>query len=340
MIEDKLLISIIVPVYNCEKYLRICLDSIVGQSYKNLQIILIDDGSTDSSGAICDEYAKVDNRIKVYHQKNAGVAMARNEGLKYIKGEYVCFVDGDDVVDMEYCKSMLNVALEYDLDIVLCNIVRFYDIFLFPAQKNILEYNIDFYDHHEAGIAFMKEKRFEGYVFNRFYKKEIVNECIFPAGIETKEDEFFNAQCMMKSNKIAYLNRDLYFYRQDNMGSITKQFTLKRMLDQYEMIRRKYELMKDEYPELRQWFITDMWKAAFICWKCVYVLGQEVDDRLKKSYNDVIKFLHEHKFEQLYLWRYRYRINSFKRIIILSIFIICPQFLIILLKQKRKFTEI
>ena len=97
------LITIIIPIYNVEKYLRECLDSVINQTYKKLQIILIDDGSNDNSGKICDEYKEKDNRIEVMHKANGGVSSARNAGLKIAKGDYITFVDGDDYLDKDYC---------------------------------------------------------------------------------------------------------------------------------------------------------------------------------------------------------------------------------------------
>ena len=114
---DDNLISIIIPVYNVEKYLKKCINSVINQSHKNLEIILIDDGSTDKSGIILDEYAKIDERIKVYHKKNGGLSSARNYGIKRSNGNYICFIDSDDFISKYMIENLLNNLLKTQSDI-------------------------------------------------------------------------------------------------------------------------------------------------------------------------------------------------------------------------------
>lgn len=118
IMNDIITISIIVPIYNVEKYVRQCIESIINQTYKNLQIILVDDGSTDTSGLICDEYASIDDRIEVIHKKNGGLVTARKIGLQKAKGEYIGFVDGDDYIDDNMYESLLGYILKKDVDMV------------------------------------------------------------------------------------------------------------------------------------------------------------------------------------------------------------------------------
>lgn len=115
------LVSVIVPVYKVEKYLHRCIDSIINQTYKNLEIILVDDGSPDNCGKICDEYAEKDNRIKVIHKSNGGLSSARNAGLDVANGDYVYFVDSDDYIDTKLVEDNLNLAIEHDADMVCFN---------------------------------------------------------------------------------------------------------------------------------------------------------------------------------------------------------------------------
>ena len=117
-------ISIIVPVYRAEKYLNRCVDSILSQTYTALEVILVDDGSPDQSGAMCDGYAKKDSRVKVIHQKNRGVAAARNRGLDMAAGDYITFVDSDDYIDPDMYLSMIRIIREYDCDVVMCDCIK------------------------------------------------------------------------------------------------------------------------------------------------------------------------------------------------------------------------
>ena len=116
------LISVIIPVYNVEKYLPECIESVLKQTHTNLEIILVDDGSPDNSPQICDEYAQKDSRIKVIHKENGGVSSARNEGLKIAKGEWISFIDADDWVEKNFCEILLNKAVKTQSDIALCRI--------------------------------------------------------------------------------------------------------------------------------------------------------------------------------------------------------------------------
>ena len=121
------LISVIVPIYNVEKYLERCVESIINQTYKNLEIILVDDGSPDNCPQMCDDYAKKDSRIKVVHKKNGGLSDARNAGMKVATGEYVSFIDSDDYISLDFYETLLETIVDNDSDIVECSVVKFYE---------------------------------------------------------------------------------------------------------------------------------------------------------------------------------------------------------------------
>ena len=118
---DQPILSIIVPAYNIEKYLKRCLDSIINQSYKNFECIIVNDGSTDRTRTICDEYAKKDSRIIVIHQENGGLSVARNKAMKVVRGKYVSFVDGDDYIMKTYCETLINLLEDNDADVAKCD---------------------------------------------------------------------------------------------------------------------------------------------------------------------------------------------------------------------------
>ena len=121
------LISVIVPIYNVEKYLDRCVDSIINQTYKNLEIILVDDGSPDNCPQMCDDYAKKDSRIKVVHKENGGLSDARNVGMEVATGEYVSFIDSDDYISLDFYETLLETIVDNDSDIVECGVVKFYE---------------------------------------------------------------------------------------------------------------------------------------------------------------------------------------------------------------------
>lgn len=199
------LVSVVVPVYNVEKYLRRCIDSIILQSYINLEIILVDDGSLDSSGNICDEYLKKDKRIKVIHQKNGGLSAARNTGIKKSIGKYICFIDSDDYVEKDYVKIMYDKIILDDSDIVICNYKRIYE------NKELL-CNAD---------KFHTEYFLTPSAWNKFYKKNLFDDVKY---IENKyyEDLGTTPILIMKSSKISYVSDYLYNYVQNN-NSIMKK---------------------------------------------------------------------------------------------------------------------
>ena len=162
-------ISVIIPVYNCEKYLRDCLESVIKQSYKELEIILIDDGSTDSSGSICDYYAEMDSRVQVIHQKNKGVSASRNAGMLRMSGELVSFIDADDTLDLDMYEFLYSLMETYDADIVHCGYRHVVgdEIRLVHDSHQIIEQNKE-----EALKCLIGAKLFVGSLWNKLYKTD------------------------------------------------------------------------------------------------------------------------------------------------------------------------
>lgn len=244
------LISVIVPVYNVKNYLHRCIDSIINQTYANLEIILIDDGSTDGSGQICDSYQSMDKRIKVYHKKNGGLSSARNLGLNKAVGEFVGFVDSDDYIKEDMYESLHNQMEDY-VDIVCCGTVL-----LFPAamcrkpelygkaQKSVI------YSNYEAVKELLLLKNLDFSSCNKLYRRELFQGVRFP---ERKicEDYPVIYELMKKSRNIVSNGKIkyCYCYRAD---SISKQeFKIRRM--SYVLFTR--DIMKDvikNYPKLRK----------------------------------------------------------------------------------------
>lgn len=187
--KKELLVSVIVPIYNNEKYLDKCIISIMEQTYQNLEIILINDGSTDNSINICRKYQEKDSRIIYIEQKNSGVSKARNLGLDKARGTYIAFVDSDDFVEKNYIEKMLNAVIENNADICECNLNRLNDHYQFINSTNL--YNSIIHDAHTIKLDFAKYNNSLDYVANKLIKKDVIGEQRFADLIVSEDYEFF-----------------------------------------------------------------------------------------------------------------------------------------------------
>lgn len=206
--NDLPLVSVIMPVYNVEKYVEKCLESVCGQSYEKIEIIVVDDGSTDESGALCDGWAKKDSRVKVYHKKNGGLSSARNYGIKRAKGEYICLVDSDDYVKKEFVKEMVDVAVRESADVVVCG----YNDEI-PKEEILTG--------KEATIRLLtQQENMEIIAWNKMYKRGLFDGICYPEG-ENYEDCLTTYKLLSRAGRVAYLAKSLYRYA-ERTGSITK----------------------------------------------------------------------------------------------------------------------
>ncbi len=223
------LISIIVPVYQVESYLDDCIKSLINQTYTNIEILLIDDGSTDKSGQICDEYAQKDKRIKVIHQKNKGLSGARNTGLRQTNGEYIAFVDSDDVVAAEYIEVLYNILKEHDAQISICSYIKSEnaDSSLFDTNNN--SSNIICIEATKLLKKWHgKYKKVETVVWNKLYHKSILVD--FPEG-KIHEDIYVSHLIAANAKRIVITDKKLYIYR-IRKSSITKTKATKESIRQ------------------------------------------------------------------------------------------------------------
>lgn len=230
-IQEKPLISVIVPIYNVEQYLCKCIDSIISQTYTNLEIILIDDGSPDNCGDICDQYALKDDRIIVIHQKNGGLSAARNSGIDICKGEYISFVDSDDFVSPFFIEMMYCGLKKFDCEISsLERRMQFIDgqDETVTFEKNAEDYIVEEIIPKEA-IRRMMYQQLPNGVQWRLYKKEIFSEIRFPVGW-LYEDAATTHKTFMKCKKIALIHADIYAYRLRQNSIIRMKFTSKKLI--------------------------------------------------------------------------------------------------------------
>lgn len=206
------MVSIIVPVYNTEKYISRCLDSIIGQTYHDLEIIVIDDGSVDSSGQICDEYAAVDQRIKVIHQQNKGLAISRLIAISMAQGNYIQFVDSDDWIEPDMVSKLLNKALAEESDIVWCS--------LMIHKPDSLVYNISFTPNPSDMLRAIYEDKVAAWLVNKLYHKDILQRLEAP-DVDLMEDMFFITQILCRNPQMSFIAESLYHYDQTNAHSLT-----------------------------------------------------------------------------------------------------------------------
>ena len=249
-------ISIIVPIYNTELYLKECINSILNQTYKNIEIILVDDGSTDNSLEICNKYSKENNNVKTYHLTNGGVSKARNFGIYKAVGEWITFVDSDDIISKDYCKSLID-CIDSNTDVVIGRTISFLnndinnlvddmynggecDEFISIEEKNILlesilvdNYRYIKYPHISTCSA-------------KLIKKDIIrnNQIKYDEKINLYEDAIFNMQVIYYSEKIRVINKKIYYYRTRNSSSSNIFKT--NVIKQYEKVYNEINKFEKE----------------------------------------------------------------------------------------------
>lgn len=237
------LISIIVPIYNAENYLKECLDSLIKQTYTNLEIILINDGSDDDSLSICREYEKTDNRIVVIDKKNEGVSAARNDGLKISKGEWISFVDADDYVDLNFCEIMHKNAIAHNVNYVVCGYYRKYD----DNLETVVRFDRDtIFNSNEYLLKILNVQNGFGFCHMKLIHKNVILEHRFDKDLKVGEDALFNMKISSRISKALYISKPLYYYR-FNSNSVVRKFDekyAKKYLDS--MILAK-EYLKNQF---------------------------------------------------------------------------------------------
>ncbi len=281
MIGSEPKISIIVPVYKVEPYLRKCLDSIVNQTYRNLQVILVDDGSPDNCGRICDEYAAKDSRIEVIHQENGGLSAARNAGLRLATGDYIGFVDSDDWIELDMYEYLLENALKYQADIAVCghkecstrcSINR-------GVEKIQLLYN-------ELALELLiSDDVVQNFVWDKLYKSNLFHNIEFPEG-RNYEDIAIMYKLFISSSILVFLPESKYNYLQRS-DSILADISLNNRMNYYWAAKIRYEEMFDEWPQFRKMLAAKCVGAAVSIWSCY--LANSKSERL--LYDDDIREL-------------------------------------------------
>lgn len=260
LINEKHKISVIVPCYNTEKYLNKCVDSILEQTYKNIELILVDDGSKDNTGAICDNYAKNDNRVKVIHKKNGGASSARNEGLKAATGDYVAFADSDDWMVKQTYRYLMYLILKYNADCAIGRTDGAYEKDGKYFYKKTEKWPDKVSDSNEVTQSLFIHG---SAMYNKLMKRSLFDGISFDEGV-INEDEPMMLRLYLKMNTIAIAGRQTYFYRARE-NSVTRSRFSVRNLDFYYNTLKNVEIIKKERPQLLEYALARHYKAAVFC---------------------------------------------------------------------------
>lgn len=285
------LISVIVPVYKVEPLLAKCIDSICAQTYQNLEIILVDDGSPDNCGAICDEYAEKDNRIRVIHQQNAGLAGARNSGLEIANGDYIGYVDSDDHIAPDMYEILLKNIEETGADIAICGRYMEFEsgklvpMFHYPDRQVM--------DSHEAVKRFLLSDGFDAAAWDKLYRKEIWEDMRYPLHY-VSEDVPVTSRLLAKAKKVVHCGSPLYYYFQ-RAGSLSHAAFNEKSAGLYYFFKDAAEKMTEIYPDLKEEAAYFYYKALLVLLfryagsKEIHPVGEECISQLKTNVSYICK---------------------------------------------------
>lgn len=243
--EQRPLVSVIVPIYKVEPYLRRCIDSVLAQSYTNYELILVDDGSPDNCGIICDEYAEKHPQIKVIHQDNQGLSAARNNAVPKSKGEYITFIDSDDFVTKDYLQYLVSLVQKYDAQISAGSFVYQYDNRELKQPKE--ETETAFFLPEEALEKMNYAKGVGLTAWGKLYKRSLIEANPYPVG-KLFEDIATTYKIVGESTGVAYGNKQIYFWLQRSNSIMRSSFNAKQ-LDGIEAAKKQLDYVQDKYPK-------------------------------------------------------------------------------------------
>lgn len=280
------MISVIVPVYNVESYLRKCLDSVTGQTYRNLEILVIDDGSTDGSGKICDEYKK-DNRVKVFHTENRGLSCARNIGLDNATGEWIGFVDSDDWIEPDMYEVLIERALETGADIVECGEYIEY------SRKTINSQRQDLIYYGKDSLLALLRQDFSDGVWNKVWRRRCFNHIRFPKG-RIYEDVAVTYQVFDIASCVCTISKVKYHYIQREK-SLSKTYNMKNLVDYWSSCLERYEYLNERQDcDIDHYSLQSCAMAIARTWAYYYKCSEEERESLRQVIYDMLSFSRQH----------------------------------------------
>lgn len=264
------IITIIVPVYNVKKYLEKCVNSIINQTYSDLEIFLIDDGSTDGSGELCDYFSQKDRRIKVIHKSNGGLSSARNAAIDVMSGKYVTFVDSDDYVDEKYIEKLYGLVKKFDAQISVCGEKRFTqdekgDV-IFRDSPYVKLKNEKVLNTEEGIETILKQHYFDASAWGKLYLSSLFLDVRYPEG-KNHEDIGTTYKLFMRASNIAFISDPLYFYMQRPESILHSFNNVKTLWDGIEMVEMQYKGVINVYPKLETAAIVRCFSMYCRCFK-------------------------------------------------------------------------
>jgi len=280
-------ISVLVPVYNVENYISKCLDSIINQTYKNLEIIIVDDGSVDKSGRICDDYSKIDNRIILVHQEHQGVSMARNKTLDIATGSYLGFVDSDDWIEPDMFHTLYNNTIKYGADIAVCNFLKVNELEENFSKEDILNADEQIVVLEGFNKIADNIRRSNNCLWNKLFKRHLFNNLRFPKD-KIYEDIFTMHKLIDNADKVVISSQCKYFYRIRNTGITLSPFNI-HQLDNIEAYIERYKYITPKYPDLEKTCLYYIFSSLLWYMNIAYISGKiEIyKESLQKIINDI-----------------------------------------------------
>lgn len=323
--DKNALVSIIIPIYNVEKFLEKCIDSCLNQTYENTEIILIDDGSTDSSGKICDEYQNNNKNIFSFHKNNGGVSSARNEGIKRSNGEYIIFVDADDYLAKDFIEYMINLMSITKADMCISK-----NCFMSNEEQQIVEDNIVKLNNINATKLLMSPMVQVG-CWNKIYKKDLLNN----NNIRFSEDLFFGEglefiiKSAQKSNLVGVGERKVYYYRKNNLNSATTDFKYMNFVNgEKALLKIKEEISVNDDSIISAW---NLHYILFCINTLINIISNDNEKNNKKNIKswkrkiskNITKIIMDKEVKS------KYKIKAF-------VSIVCPQILVFRNKNNKE----
>lgn len=283
-------VSVVVPVYNAENFLPRCIDSILSQTFVDFEIILVDDGSTDNSGKICNEYVQIDSRINVIHKENEGASIARKIGLNYSTGKYIAFVDADDYVNPKYIEKLYSLLIQYNVTISACRVQRVRECEKID-KTNVS--NVSLIEFDELMSRFFKYE-FWGF-YGKLYQRRVFENIKFP--IETlSEDYFVMSQIFINERKMVYTDYPLYNYEY-HADSLSHTKISNRAFEEFENVKAVYELINEESPQYADMALSNTVETSI---KLLSMSKKSNKDLYNKNIKELHDFISRHLVKIIY----------------------------------------